>query len=173
MIVAPSVTFDVASGDTHEATPVTNIPATHGGGLHGSSVLRRQHAGAPDGRLKLSVFGQAGHNYTLLASTNLATWVPILSFACTNDLSSRFYRLAPPSSVPGLKLGLGAVHPLNSNGLDLVLFCLPGLKYRLESSSNLVDWTAVTNVLSTNTTMHLLDASAANYSRRFYRAVGP
>jgi hypothetical protein len=137
-----------------------------------------------DGRLRLSVFGQAGHNYTLLASTNLATWVPILSFACTNgvmdvfdldakNLSSRFYRLAPPGSVPGLKLGLGAVHPLNSNGLDLVLFCLPGLEYRLESSSNLVDWTAVTNVLSTNATMHLMDASATNYSRRFYRAVVP
>jgi hypothetical protein len=68
---------------------------------------------------------------------------------------------------------LGAAHPLSSNGLDLVLFNLPGLEYRLESSSNLVDWTTVTNVLSTNATMHLLDASATNFSRRFYRAVVP
>jgi hypothetical protein len=137
-----------------------------------------------DGRLKLTVFGQVGHNYTLLASTNLVNWVPVLAFACTNgtmdvfdpdasNFTSRFYRLAPPGSVPGLKLGWGAVHPLSSNGLDLVLFNLPGLEYRLESSSNLVDWTTVTNVLSTNATMHLLDASATNYSRRFYRAVVP
>jgi hypothetical protein len=137
-----------------------------------------------DGRLRLTVFGQVGHNYTLLASTNLVNWVPVLVFACTNgtmdvfepdasNFTSRFYRLAPPGSVPGLKLGWGAVHPLSSNGLDLVLFCLPGLEYRLESSSNLVDWATVTNVLSTNATMHLLDASATNYSRRFYRAVVP
>jgi hypothetical protein len=137
-----------------------------------------------DGRLKLTVFGQVGHNYTLLASTNLVNWVPVLAFACTNgtvdvfdpdasNFTSRFYRLAPPGSVPGLKLGWGAVHPLSSNGLDLVLFNLPGLEYRLESSSNLVDWTVVTSVLSTNATMHLLDASATNYSRRFYRAVVP
>ena len=43
-----------------------------------------------DGRLRLSVFGQVGHNYTLLASTNLANWVPVLSFACTNGAMDVF-----------------------------------------------------------------------------------
>ena len=70
-----------------------------------------------DGRLSLSVFGQVGHNYTLLASTNLVNWVPILSFACTNatmdvfdpdatNFRARFYRLAPPSC--GLRTGARA-----------------------------------------------------------------
>ena len=137
-----------------------------------------------DGRLKLGLFGQVGHNSTLLASTNLVNWAPILSFACTNSVmdvfdsdaksaSSRFYRLALPAVVLGLKLGLGSAHPLGSNGLDLVLFSLPGLEYRIDASSNLVDWTTVTNILSTNATMHLRDSSATNYSRRFYRAVVP
>jgi hypothetical protein len=137
-----------------------------------------------DGRLSLSVFGQVGHNYTLLASTNLVNWVPILSFACTNALmdvfdpdatnfSARFYRLAPPTAVSGLKLGLGSAQPLSSNGLDLVLFSLPGLEYRIDASGDLLNWTAVTNFVSTNATMHFLDSSATNYSQRFYRAVVP
>jgi hypothetical protein len=137
-----------------------------------------------DGRLRLSVFGQVGHNYTLLASTNLADWVPILSFACTNgvtdvfdpdakNLSSRFYRLAPPAAVPGLKLGLGSAQPLSSSGLDLVLFSLPGLEYRIDASGDLLNWATVTNFVSTNSTMHFTDSSATNYTRRFYRAVVP
>ena len=136
------------------------------------------------GRLRLSVFGQVGHNYTLLASTNLANWVPILSFACTNGamdvfdpdaktFSARFYRLAPPTAVSGLRLGLGSARPLSSSGLDLVLFSSPGLEYRIDASSDLLSWTAVTNFVSTNATMHFMDSSATNYSRRFYRAVVP
>jgi hypothetical protein len=137
-----------------------------------------------DGRLSLSVFGQVGHNYTLLASTNVVNWVPILSFACTNapmdvvdpdatNFSARFYRLAPPTGVSGLALGLGSAQPLSSNGLDLVLFSLPGLEYRIDASSDLLNWTAVTNFVSTNATMHFLDSSATNYDQRFYRAVVP
>ena len=49
--------------------------------------------------------------------------------ACTNgvmdvfdpdakSLGSRFYRLAPPAAVPGLKLGLGSARPLSSKGLE-------------------------------------------------------
>jgi Concanavalin A-like lectin/glucanases superfamily/CARDB/Bacterial TSP3 repeat len=137
-----------------------------------------------DGRLRLTVFGQVGHNYTLLASTNLVNWVPVLTFPCTNatmdvfdpdaqNYRSRFYRLAPPSGVPGLKLGLGSPHPFSSNGLDLLLFSLPGLNYRIDASSDLLNWAAVTNFVSTNATTRFLDSSATNYSRRFYRAVVP
>jgi Concanavalin A-like lectin/glucanases superfamily/CARDB/Bacterial TSP3 repeat len=135
-------------------------------------------------RLRLSVFGQVGHNYTLLASTNLVNWAPILSFACTNgtmdvfdpdaqSYRARFYRLAPLTAVSGLKLGLGSARPLGSNGLDMVLFSLPGLEYRIDASGDLVNWTAVTNFVGTNATMYFRDTSATNYSRRFYRAVVP
>ena len=120
----------------------------------------------------------------LLASTNLADWVPILSFACMNgmmdvfdadakSLSSRFYRLASPAAVPGLKLGLGSAHPLSGNGLDLILFSLPGLEYRIDTSSDLLNWTEITNFISTNATMHFMDSSATNSGARFYRAVVP
>jgi hypothetical protein len=89
------------------------------------------------------------------------------------NFSARFYRLAPPTGVSGLALGLGSAQPLSSNGLDLVLFSLPGLEYRIDASSDLLNWTAVTNFVSTNATMHFLDSSATNYDQRFYRAVVP
>ena len=137
-----------------------------------------------DGRLRLTLFGQMGHNYTLLASTNLVNWTPVLTFACTNgtmdvfdpdakSYPARFYRLAPPTGIAGPRLGLGSAHPLSSNGLDLALFSVPGLQYRVDASGDLLNWTAVSNFISTNAVIYFRDASATNYSRRFYRAVVP
>lgn len=138
----------------------------------------------PDGRFKLTIFGQTGHNYTLQATTNLVDWVPVTSFVCTNgvmdvfdpaatNLSSRFYRLTTITSVPGMRLELGSAHPLTTNGLDLVLYSTTGLEYRVDASSDLVTWAAITNFISTNATTYFRDSSATNYSRRFYRAVVP
>jgi len=58
-----------------------------------------------DGQFSLSVFGQVGQNYTLLGSTDLVNWTPVLSFTCTNAPMSvvdpgaeshgwQFYRIA-------------------------------------------------------------------------------
>ena len=137
-----------------------------------------------DGRFKLTIFAQPGHNYTLQASTNLVNWAAVMSFVCTNGTmdvfdagaktnTSRFYRLAPINSVPGLKLGLGSARPLSTNGLELVLFSVAGLEYRIDASSDLASWTAITNFVSTNAAMYFRDAAATNYSHRFYRAVAP
>ena len=138
----------------------------------------------PDGRFKLTLFGQTGHNYTLQATTNLVDWVPVTSFICTNavmdvfdptatNLNARFYRLTTITSVPGLKLELGSAQPLSAHGLDLVLFSTSGLSYRIDASSDLVNWLPVTNFISTNAATYFRDTSATNYSRRFYRAVVP
>jgi hypothetical protein len=48
-----------------------------------------------------------------------------------------------------------------------------GLEYRIGASGDLLDWTAGTSFVSTNGTMQFMDSAAANYSRRFYRAVVP
>ena len=59
----------------------------------------------PDGQFKLNIFGQVGQNYTVLGSTDLVNWTPVLSFTCTNAPMSvvdpgatysgwRFYRVA-------------------------------------------------------------------------------
>ncbi len=138
----------------------------------------------PDTTFKLTIFGQVGRNYSLLASSDLKTWTPILTFACTNatmdaldgdakHFGARFYRLVTPPRALVMTLGAGAVQPLGTNGLSLSLTGPAGVQYRVDASSNLSNWTAVTNFVSTNTTVHFTDQSATNYSQRFYRAVAP
>ena len=141
--------------------------------------------GLGDGQFKLSIFGQVGHNYALKASTNLVDWVQIMSFACTNSTMdvldssassfvARFYRLSPPSSAPGLKLGLASDHPLGTNGLELVLMSsTTGLSYRIDTSRDLLNWTSITNFVATNSATYFTDPSATIYTTRFYRAVLP
>ena len=47
----------------------------------------------------------------------------------------------------------------------------PDLTYRIEASTNLVDWTALTNLANPSGTIQFIDLHATNFSRRFYRAV--
>jgi hypothetical protein len=130
----------------------------------------------------LTLFGQVGHNYSLLASTDLVNWTPILTFACTNatmdvfdadakSYAARFYRLVTPPSIPFMILSLGPGRQPGTNGLDLILTATVGLNYRIDASTDLVNWTAITNFIGTNTTMLFRDISVTNYNRRFYRAV--
>lgn len=62
---------------------------------------------------------------------------------------------------------------LSSDGAHLVLSGIAGIYYRLQTSTNLVNWSTVTNFTSTNSLMPLHDPSAINDARRFYRAVIP
>jgi hypothetical protein len=58
-----------------------------------------------NGGFQMEFFGTVGHAYTLLATTDLVNWIPVLNFTCTNApmyvvdpgslyLSWRFYRIA-------------------------------------------------------------------------------
>ncbi len=48
-----------------------------------------------------------------------------------------------------------------------------GGSYTIQASSNLVNWIALTNVVSTTGTNQFTDPAAPNFNRRFYRAVTP
>jgi uncharacterized repeat protein (TIGR01451 family) len=137
-----------------------------------------------NGSYRMTMFGTVGQNYALLASTNLAQWIPILNFTCTNiptvifdtatqGRSRRFYRLGPLTSIPRPRLSFGSAQPLSGNGLDLALEGFAGITYRIESSTNLHDWATLTSVLSTNALTRFRDPSALNQGARFYRAVVP
>jgi hypothetical protein len=77
-------------------------------------------------------------------------------------------------STPPPRLSFGSKQPLTANGLDVTLEASPGLNYRIEVTTNLVDWTLLTNItVGTNSTLNFLDHSATNRNRRFYRAVTP
>jgi hypothetical protein len=54
-----------------------------------------------------------------------------------------------------------------------VLFSLPGLEYRVDASDDLLNWSAITNFVSTSATVYFQDPGATNYTRRFYRVAVP
>ena len=137
-----------------------------------------------NGTYRMTVLGTLGQRYALLASTNLSNWVPILTFTCTNfptvvmdpavgNYAHRFYLIGPLTSVPPPRLGFGSAQPLSSNGLDLTLEGFAGVSYRIDGSTNLVDWVTVTNFIGTNSLTPFRDSSATNQAWKFYRAVVP
>jgi hypothetical protein len=72
-----------------------------------------------------------------------------------------------------MKLGLNSGQLFGGNGLNLMLYSLPGFNYQIEASTNLVSWTSLTNFTSTNSPFYFSDPQTPNFKQRFYRAVQP
>jgi len=66
-----------------------------------------------------------------------------------------------------LRLGLGGLN----DGLELNLKGEFGTAYRLEGSTNLVDWTSLLVLTNSVGTVHYIDYGTTNFNRRFYRGV--
>ena len=132
------------------------------------------------GGFQLTVLGNPGSNYVLEASSDLVSWTGLLKFVCTNiptvlsdpaatNLPWRFYRIAPVSAVPGPLLRFASPVLAGTNRLSLALDGIPGFNYAVQTSSNLVNWTTLTNFYGNSATMYFQDAPAA-FTSRFYRA---
>jgi hypothetical protein len=63
--------------------------------------------------------------------------------------------------------------PVPAGGLTLSLQLSPGLNGHLQYSSDLLAWAPLTNFIGSRTNLTILDTSATNADRRFYRAVVP
>ena len=53
----------------------------------------------------------------------------------------------------------------------LSLSGLPGFTYRIDASTNLLNWVPVTNFLNPSEEVQFIDSGASNFPQRFYRAV--
>ncbi len=135
-----------------------------------------------NGDVELSVFGELGKSYALETSTNLVVWNVLRAFTCTNwptllmDSSARnhgqrFYRVAPLSAAGQIRLSFSASPAYGTNGVELKLDAPIGLNYRIEASTNLVNWSTLAVLPGTNSPLYLRDSTAGNQSRKFYRAV--
>jgi hypothetical protein len=135
----------------------------------------------PDGRFRMLVWGEPGKTYVLEASTNLPGWQPALLFTCTNKITvvidpkasqdrQKFYRVAPLSALPKPVLRFAPSAPITSGSVHLGLEAIPGFRYRIETSTNLVTWTTLTNLNATNVLVNFTDTRPADAARSFYRA---
>ena len=70
-----------------------------------------------------------------------------------------------------LRLSIAPTNPLPSNGLGFKLELSRGINGTIQVSSNLVNWTVLTNFVGTNESLNFRDSAASNFQQRFYRAV--
>jgi len=73
----------------------------------------------------------------------------------------------PISSIPPT---LQIVSRLSNGATVLQLYGEPGLSYTIDASSDLVSWTAMKVVNTTDGVADYVDSTAANFNLRFYRA---
>ena len=71
------------------------------------------------------------------------------------------------------RASLNEFRRLADGAVEFTLRGEPGRSYRIEVSSNLVDWTVLGSVTAANVTQAMRDGTAINFPQRFYRAVTP
>ena len=102
------------------------------------------------------------------SSTNLANggYVPI---------SNNTFSIVVPANCVFTLTSSGApqfLTPVAQNGaIVLTLSAAIGSTCQINASTDLVSWTTLTNIQSTNGTIQFTDTGASGYSRRYYRAV--
>ena len=87
------------------------------------------------------------------------------------DGSNNTFRLGVQRATAPTNLELLSLAGLPGGGFQLSVLNEPGRSYRLETSTNLLDWETLSGFYSTNAVMPVVDNSATNYPMRFYRAV--
>jgi hypothetical protein len=118
------------------------------GGLGGAAAL--QYDGSAGGG-RLVYFGFPFETITSASLRN----------ACMADILRFFSKRAR----------FEAIALLANQQTQLTLNAEPGLTYAIQVSSNLLAWSHLTNVLNASGTFGFVDAQAADFPQRFYRAV--
>ena len=130
------------------------------------------------GAFRLRLETPAGMPSFVQASTDLVTWITILTNlaggpldmvdAAASGYSKRFYRIVQTPSDP--RPQVAPVSFGNGVGFRLRVSTASTTPCVIQASTNLVDWTSVyTN--SSGGTADFIDAGAVNSARRFYRAL--
>ena len=179
-----NLTLQVSFADVTKPALTITAPTS---GQHLTNALANVKGTASDNWKVTNVWYQLNTNaWSLATSTNGWTnWTVTLPLvAGTNSIKAYAVDLGANGSTTNsvsfvssntftLQLGITAGELMTSNGLGFNLQVSPGLNGRIEASTNLVNWTTLTNFVGTNTTIYFRDPAAGNLNLRFYRAVTP
>jgi hypothetical protein len=117
------------------------------------------------------------------------TWTPAAAQAGSNEIfvaAKQITDTNPPvplvinafsvlvSLPPSPQLLVNSAAALNAGGFNFgSTGNINGISWEIETSTNLADWSFLTNVTVSNSVLQITDPAATNYSSRFYRAVLP
>lgn len=182
--MAPSLTLQATLQDTNRPTLTVTTPTAN---QKMTNALAKLTGTASDNWKVTGVWYQLNSNVWNLVTTanNFANWTNTVTLiAGTNTL--KFYALdlggnysatnslsIVSSNTFNLQLAFTNALPMKTNGLVFSLQLSKGLNGQIQVSTNLINWSTLTNFVGTNTTLNFRDSAATNSSRRFYRAVIP
>jgi len=129
-----------------------------------------------NGQLQLSLLGEPYEHYQIEASQDLVHWTLVTNLIPTNgalpfidpqaaSYSYRFYRGVLVGAAPQLS----SAH-LVGGQFQFSLGAAVGRRCEVSASTDLVQWTPLTNLVMTEPAFLVTDPAAANFSHRFYRA---
>jgi hypothetical protein len=97
--------------------------------------------------------------------------VPVFSpwHGTSNVSSSAILTVLPNPIAPQLKTGLG-YGGINANGFSFTLFGLPQMVYRIQTSSNLFQWSDAFTVTNGNSSVSVTDSNVSGLPIKYYRA---
>lgn len=170
-----------------DVTRPTNTITSPNNGQHMSNALATVLGKASDNWKVAGVCYQLNNSPWSVAETtngwtNWTTTVPLIVGtnivrAYAIDLAGNLSTTSTVSIISSntfrLQLAFSNSVPLRTNGLVFNLQLSAGLNGHIQASSNLINWTTMTNFTGTNSTITFRDPSATNSSHRFYRAVIP
>ena len=135
-----------------------------------------------NGSCQIRVTGVTGQSFVLQASSDSQHWVTIRtdtllgSYMDIIDTTAakfpqRVYRVLPLDAVLNYQpFALSAPGFQPDAGFGLHLTGMAGQPFRLQVSTNLLDWSDLTGGVIVNDTFDFNDSAAPNFNRRFYRA---
>jgi hypothetical protein len=109
---------------------------------------------------------QSGNSQGDILTFRLDNFGSAPSIASVTDVKTGFYGYGGPLSL--------TVSGNPASQINLNLSAGSGGEYLIETSTDMVDWTALSGVsMESGTTVSIPDPDSVNYSQRFYRAVTP
>jgi hypothetical protein len=113
---------------------------------------------APNGTIYLV----AGHQLYAFYETN-----PPLNSA------SPMFRRHADHNARALQAAVKSISHLDDGNIKMDFHIEPAASYRVQATTNFIDWTDLTNFLSTGLSSQFIDDTATNFSSRYYRLTSP
>lgn len=136
-----------------------------------------------NGSYNVEVTGVIGQSFVVQTSPDGHTWKTILTdtllgttfdFNDTSTKGARVYRVVPLDAIDNSQpLAIRSASMQGASGFSITLSGTPGQPFRLQASTNLVDWDDITSGPFPAQGFQFTDGQAADFDHRYYRPTGP